>query len=217
MSVQVKICGITEPVAMAAAVEGGARYVGLVFYPRSPRCVTVPTAAELARMAPTGMRLVGLFVDPDDALLRQVVGSVPLDLIQLHGEETPARVKAVRDSFAIEVMKAVKVADGADLDAAAAYEDVADRLLFDAKPPKNVAALPGGNGLSFDWSLLAGRSWRRPWMLSGGLTPETVADAVRATGAPAVDVSSGVEDRPGHKDPARILAFLRAARGATPG
>jgi len=213
MPIQTKICGINHPDAMEAAVQGGARYVGLVFYERSPRHVPGPTAAQLARLVPTGVRVVGLFVEPDEEYLEHIVTSVPLDMIQLHGEETPGRVAEIRDRYSIEVMKAVKVADAADLDLAASYQDVADRLLFDAKPPKNVAALPGGNGLSFDWTLLAGRTWTRPWMLSGGLTADNLAEAVRATGATAVDVSSGVEDRPGHKDPAKVRDFLRIAAG----
>ncbi|WP_119679539.1 phosphoribosylanthranilate isomerase [Indioceanicola profundi] len=211
MATQVKICGINHPDAMQAAVEGGARYVGLVFYERSPRHVPGPLAAQLARLAPTGVRVVGLFVDPDDRYLDQIVTTVPLDMIQLHGEETPARVAEIRKRYNIEVMKAVKVGEAADLDRAAAYLDSADRLLFDAKPPKNVAALPGGNGLSFDWTLLAGRSWAKPWMLSGGLNPDNVAEGVRLTGAASVDVSSGVESRPGSKSPEKIRDFLKAA------
>lgn len=212
MGVQVKICGINSPEAMTAAVEGGARYVGLVFYERSPRYVPPETAAQLSRLAPTGVRVVGLFVEPDDLFLERIVTAVPLDMIQLHGEEEPGRVAEIRAAYSIEVMKAVKVADAADLDRAASYEPVADRLLFDAKPPKGVASLPGGNGLSFDWSLLRGRAWSRPWMLSGGLSAGNLADAVRETGATAVDVSSGVEDRPGHKSPARITDFLKRAQ-----
>ncbi len=213
MAVQVKICGINHPDAMMAAVEGGARYVGLVFYDRSPRYVPPETAAQLSRLAPTGVRVVGLFVEPDDLFLERIVTAVPLDMIQLHGEEEPGRVAEIRAAYNIEVMKAVKVADAADLDRAAAYGPVADRLLFDAKPPKGVASLPGGNGLSFDWSLLRGRRWDRPWMLSGGLNADNLADAVRETGATAVDVSSGVEDRPGHKSPAKIRDFLALAQG----
>lgn len=187
--------------------------MGLVFYERSPRYVPPETAAQLARLAPTGVRVVGLFVEPDDLFLERVVTSVPLDMLQLHGEEEPGRVAEIRAAYSIETMKAVKVSDAADLDAARRYEAVADRLLFDAKPPKGVAALPGGNGLSFDWTLLHGRSWVRPWMLSGGLTTDNLAEAVRTTGASAVDVSSGVEDRPGHKVPAKIRAFLDVANG----
>lgn len=212
MGVQVKICGINDPGAMTAAVAGGARYIGLVFYDRSPRYVPPETAAQLSRLAPTGVRVVGLFVEPDDLFLERVVTAVPLDMIQLHGEEEPGRVAEIRAAYGIEVMKAVKVADAADLDRAAAYVPVADRLLFDAKPPRGVASLPGGNGLSFDWTLLHGRSWERPWMLSGGLSADNLAEAVRRTGATAVDVSSGVEDRPGHKDPAKIADFLKRAQ-----
>lgn len=212
MGVQVKICGINDPEAMNAAVAGGARYIGLVFYDRSPRYVPPETAAQLSRLAPTGVRVVGLFVEPDDLFLERVVTAVPLDMIQLHGEEEPGRVAEIRAAYGIEVMKAVKVAEAADLDRAAAYVPVADRLLFDAKPPRGVASLPGGNGLSFDWTLLHGRAWDRPWMLSGGLSAGNLAEAVRQTGATAVDVSSGVEDRPGHKDPAKIAAFLKRAQ-----
>jgi len=213
MAIQVKVCGINHPEAMDAAVAGGARYVGLVFYERSPRYVPAPTAAQLARLAPTGVRVVGLFVEPDDLFLERIVTSVPLDMIQLHGEETPGRVAEIRRTYSIETLKAVKVAGPEDLDLAETYQDAADRLLFDAKPPRGVAALPGGNGLSFDWSLLTGRNWRRPWMLSGGLTTANLAEAVAATGARTVDVSSGVEDRPGHKDPAKIREFLALAQG----
>lgn len=208
--VKAKICGISTPETMQAALDGGARWVGLVFFPKSPRNVSIATAAELSRMVGTGTRVVGLFVDPTDALLDDVTGQVPLDLIQLHGGETPERVAAIRARFNLPVMKAVKVGEPADLDAAATYEPVADMLLFDAKPPKG-AVLPGGNGVSFDWSLLAGRVWGKPWMLSGGLDPANVAQAIRATGATSVDVSSGVEDAPGRKNPDLIRAFLRAA------
>ena len=211
MSLDVKICGISRPDAMAAAVTAGARFIGLNFYPPSPRAVTPQVAAQLARLAPTGVRAVGLFVDADDETLNEVVAHVPLDMLQLHGSETPERVAAVADRFAMPVMKAIRVAEAADLAAAAPYEAVADWLLFDAKPPANVRALPGGNGIPFDWSLLAGRTWSRPWMLSGGLTADNLAEAVAATGAAVVDVSSGVEDRPGHKPPERVRAFLEAA------
>lgn len=211
MTVQVKICGINDPEALRAAVEGGARYVGLVFYPRSPRAVAPALAAQLARQVPTWVRTVGLFVDPDDTLLEHVVTQVPLDLVQLHGAETPARVAEIQATYHIPVIKAIKVATVEDLDGAAAYQETAGMLLFDAKPPDKVAALPGGNGISFDWTLLAGRSWSRPWMLSGGLSADNLAEAVARSGARIVDVSSGVEDRPGHKDPARIRTFLETA------
>ena len=213
MTVQVKICGISEPETLRAAIEGGARWIGLVFYPASPRYVAPAMAAELARMVPTAVRTVGLFVDPDDDFLEHVVSQVPFDMLQLHGKETPQRVAAVKAAFSIPVMKAIKVGGPEDLERAAEHAQVCDRLLFDAKPPAKVAALPGGNGIAFDWTLLTGRSWSKPWMLSGGLNAGNVADAVHTTGASSVDVSSGVEDRPGHKDPALIRAFLKTVAG----
>lgn len=213
MPVSVKICGLTEPQSLHAAVSGGARYVGFVFYPPSPRSIAPSMAAELARLVPTGVRTVGLFVDPDDDFLEHVVTQVPFDLIQLHGKETPRRIAEVKAAFNIPVMKAIKVGGPEDLAAASEAAEVADRLLFDAKPPAKVSALPGGNGIAFDWTLLAGRSWPKPWMLSGGLKPENAAEAVRTTGATALDVSSGVEDRPGHKDPALIRRFLDSVAG----
>lgn len=213
MTVAAKICGLTEPESLRAAVAGGARYVGFVFYPRSPRAIAPPMAAELARLLPTGVRSVGLFVDPDDEFLEHVTGQVPLDLIQLHGSETPRRIAEIKGRYALPVMKAIRVGGPEDLTSALEAAEVADRLLFDAKPPAKVSALPGGNGIAFDWTILAGRSWPRPWMLSGGLTADNVAEAVRVTGATEVDVSSGVEDRPGHKDPALVRAFLSTVTG----
>ncbi|PGH52870.1 phosphoribosylanthranilate isomerase [Azospirillum palustre] len=213
MTVAAKICGLTEPESLRAAVAGGARYVGFVFYPRSPRAIAPAMAAELARLLPTGVRSVGLFVDPDDEFLEHVTGQVPLDLIQLHGAETPRRIAEIKARYALPVMKAIRIGGPEDLTLALEAAEVADRLLFDAKPPAKVSALPGGNGIAFDWTILAGRSWPRPWMLSGGLTVDNVAEAVRVTGATEVDVSSGVEDRPGHKDPALVRAFLSAVTG----
>jgi len=213
MPIQVKICGINHPEALTAALAGGVRYVGFVFYPRSPRYVVPAMAAELARMVPTGVRTVGLFVSPSDAVLDDVVGQVPLDCLQLHDDDPPERLRAIRQRFALPVIKAFRVGAPADLERVDGYLGIADVLLFDARPPADPAALPGGNGLAFDWRLLAGRSWPRPWMLSGGLTPENLGEAVAATGARLVDVSSGVEDRPGHKDPERIRAFLATAAG----
>lgn len=213
MPVSVKICGLTEPVSLQAAVAGGARYVGFVFYPPSPRSIAPSMAAELARLVPTGVRTVGLFVDPENDFLEHVVSQVPFDLIQLHGKETPRRIAEVKAAFNIPVMKAIKVGGPEDLAAALEAAEVADRLLFDAKPPAKVSALPGGNGIAFDWTLLAGRNWPKPWMLSGGLKPENAAEAARTTGATALDVSSGVEDRPGHKDPELIRRFLDSVGG----
>lgn len=215
MSAEAKICGINTPDAMSAAVDGGADYVGLVFYEPSPRYVTPEAAAELAALVPDGIVRTGLYVDAPDELYEATVRSADLGLLQLHGNETPARVRELRARYGVPVMKVIKVSEADDLAAADAYFDVADRILFDAKPPKSMKnALPGGNALSFDWTLLAGRSWPLPWMLSGGLTPENVRTAIEVTGAPAVDVSSGVEDTPGTKNPAKIRAFLDAVRQA---
>lgn len=213
MTIAAKICGLSDAETLRAAVEAGAALVGFVFYPPSPRAVTPAQAKALAADVPAGVQKVGLFVDPDDALLDEVLAAVSLDLLQLHGQERPERVAEIAKRTGVPVMKVIKVAERADIEAAHAYEDVADRLLFDAKAPKTMAdALPGGNGLVFDWNLLGGKSWRRPWMLSGGLDAGNVADAVRISGAPAVDVSSGVETAPGAKDPAAIKAFLDAVK-----
>lgn len=207
---QVKICGLRRPEHIEAAADAGARYVGLVFFPKSPRAVSVDEAARLVSHVPVGVATVGLFVDPDDDLLDEVLGKVPLDVIQLHGSESPDRVAGIKALTGLPVMKAVGLSDPSDLPALTDYGLVADMLLVDAKPPRD-AGLPGGNGLSFDWRLLVGRKWLRPWMLAGGLTTQNVAEAVRLTGAPAVDVSSGVETEPGVKDEALIRAFISAA------
>ncbi|MRX50268.1 phosphoribosylanthranilate isomerase [Paracoccus sp. S-4012] len=205
----IKICGLSRPGEVAAALDAGAGYLGFVFFPRSPRAVSPDRAAELTAAVPPGRARVGLFVNPDDAMLDSVLATVPLDIIQLHGAETPARVAEVRARTGLPVMKAVGVAGTEDLDALWNYGLAADLLLVDAKPPRD-AVLPGGNGLSFDWRLLAGRRLLKPWFLAGGLTPDNVAEAVRLTFAPAVDVSSGVESAPGVKDEALIRAFCAA-------
>jgi phosphoribosylanthranilate isomerase len=213
ISVAAKICGLKEPAAIHAAVRGGASYVGLVFYPPSPRAVTPVLARALAALVPPAVKKTGLFVDPDDDFLVTVLAEVTLDLIQLHGGESPERVSSIKASTKLPVLKAIKVAKGADMDTAKDYDGVADMLLFDAKAPDDMAdALPGGNALVFDWGLLKGRLWRRPWMLSGGLDADNVAQAVTISGARAVDVSSGVESARGVKDPAAIKAFLDAVR-----
>lgn len=204
-----KICGINDAAAMQAAAEAGAELVGFVFFPPSPRAVT---PAEAAAIAQPGPGKVGLFVDPTDADVAAVLAALPLDIIQLHGEETPARCAAVRARFGLPVMKALGIASAADLDALADYAPVVDRFLLDAKAPPG-APLPGGNAAPFDWTLTAGRIIPRPWLLAGGLTPENVAQAIAASGAPGVDVSSGVERARGVKDPVRIAAFVAAARG----
>lgn len=209
----VKICGLTTPDDVDAAVQAGARYLGFVFFAKSPRAVTTDSAAALALRVPPGVMRVGLFVNADDDFLASVLDHVALDMIQMHGTESPARVAAVKARFGLPVMKAVGVSSPQDLDALWDYGLVADQLLVDAKPPKE-AALPGGNGVAFDWRLLVGRKWLKPWMLAGGLTPDNVAQAIRLTAAQAVDVSSGVERAPGVKDPALIRAFVAAASGA---
>ena len=215
MTADVKICGIGDVPALDAAIEGGARYVGFVFFPASPRYVTPDRAAALAARLPDDVIAVALAVDPDDALIADLDAVTGIGMYQLHGDEAPARVRAVRERTGKPVMKAVKVAGRADLDAADAYLDAADMLLFDAKAPADMTgALPGGNALAFDWTILGGRRWPLPWMLSGGLDPDNVAEAIRISGAPAVDVSSGVESAPGVKDPGRIRAFLAAVRAA---
>jgi phosphoribosylanthranilate isomerase len=182
-----------------------------VFYPPSPRALTPDIARDLSRLLPTGVRAVGLFVDAGDAEIGAVTGRVPLDMLQLHGEETPRRIAEIRARFALPVMKAIRVATADDLAPLPDYEAAADWILFDAKPPRNVTALPGGTGIAFDWQLLRTVSVRKPWMLSGGLTAANLAEAVALTGAKMVDVSSGVEDRPGAKSVARIREFLAAA------
>jgi phosphoribosylanthranilate isomerase len=211
MAVAVKICGLNDPAATAAAIEGGARYLGFVFYPASPRAVTPELAADLAACAPPDRTLVGVFVDPDDALLERVLKRVPLHALQLHGAESPERVQAIRARTGRIMIKALAMADAKDLAAIPGYVEVADMILFDARPPKEPGRLPGGNGLSFDWRLLQDLRLERPWLLSGGLSVENLAAAVTLCRPPTVDVSSGVERRPGHKGPAKIRQFLELA------
>jgi phosphoribosylanthranilate isomerase len=212
MSVAAKLCGLSTETAVTAAVAGGAAYLGFVFYPPSPRAVTAERAASVSAAVPEGIARVGLFVDADDDAIAAVLARAPIDLMQFHGGESPERVADAKTRFGRPVMKTIAIAGPEDVLAAARYEEVADLLLFDAKPPRRPEALPGGNGLAFDWGLIAGRSWRCPWMLSGGLTAELLPEAVRISGAAAVDVSSGVESRPGEKDLDKIGAFLAAAR-----
>jgi phosphoribosylanthranilate isomerase len=210
MSIEVKICGLNQPSAVAAAIAGGASSVGFVFFPRSPRYVDPATAASLASLVPKGVLRVGLVVDAETDILQKILTIVPLDMLQLHGAEPPSRVAEIRERFRLPVMKAIAVTDEADFDVVPEYEGVADRLLFDARPPAD-ATRPGGNARSFDWRLLHGRSFRLPWLLAGGLDVGNVAEAVRCSGAAKVDVSSGVEDAPGHKSVEKILAFLAVA------
>jgi phosphoribosylanthranilate isomerase len=212
LSVDVKICGVNTPESLRVAADERARSVGFVFHPRSPRAVTPGIAADLSRLLPTTTGAVGLFVDAPDDFVAEVVKRTPLNLLQLHGEETPRRVAEIRARFGIPVMKAIRIATAADLAVLGAYESAADWILFDAKPPPGVTALPGGAGIAFDWRLLRGVRPAKPWMLAGGLTAANLADAVAASGARAVDVSSGVEERPGVKSAERIREFMAAAR-----
>jgi phosphoribosylanthranilate isomerase len=212
MAVAVKICGLNDPAATTAAVEGGARYLGFVFYPPSPRAVTPELAADLAACAPPDRTLVGVFVDPDDALLERVLKRVPLHALQLHGAETPKRVRAIRARTGRIVIKALPVAEPEDLAAVPDHAELADMILFDARAPKQPGRLPGGNGLAFDWRLLQELRLQRPWLLSGGLSVANLEAAIALCRPPAVDVSSGVERRPGQKDPDKVRQFLDLAR-----
>ena len=211
--VEVKICGIKDLAAMDAALDAGADLVGLVFFPPSPRALTPPSAAKLAARARGRALVTALVVDADDGLFAEIDEHVKPDLLQLHGVESPARVSALKARFGRPVMKAIPVAEAADLRIVSDYEAVADRILFDARPPKE-ANRPGGHGRAFDWTLLARLSRKKPMMLSGGLTPDNVADAIRIVRPDAVDVSSGVERAPGEKDLAKIASFVKNARAA---
>ena len=212
-SVRVKICGLSTPETVKAAVEAGADYLGFVFFAKSPRNITPEKAAELAKLVPPHVLKVALTVDADDAALDRIVAALKPDMLQLHGHESPDRLVELKSRFGLTLMKAISVAEPEDLERSDIYRDSADLLLFDAKPPKSMQnALPGGNGLVFDWSLIAGHRPETPWMLSGGLTAENVGEAIRISGAEAVDVSSGVEDAPGRKNPKLIAEFIRAAR-----
>jgi len=210
--IKVKICGLSSPESVQAAVTAGADFAGFVFFARSPRAVTAAQAAQLARGVPAGVGKVGLFADANDAAIAAVLAEAQLDYLQVHGAETPERVGQIRARFGLPVIKAVAIAEAADIGRAQGYEAVSDILLFDAKPPLAQDALPGGNGLVFDWTLIAERKWTRPWMLSGGLDAENLAEGVRISGATMVDVSSGVESAPGIKDLAKIRRFIEAAK-----
>lgn len=215
MTVRAKICGLNDPTAVEAAVEGGAAFVGFVFYPPSPRAVTADRAAELAAHVPAAVGKVGLFVNAGDDEIDAVLAMTPLDMLQLHGSESPERVAELRRRTGLKVMKVFKLAGPEDLEPVPAWYDVADWLMFDAKPPKDMKnALPGGNALAFDWLLLKDWEFPLPWMLAGGLHAGNVAEAVRLSGARYVDTSSGVEDKPGVKNPDRIRDFLKAVAAA---
>lgn len=211
MPAKVKICGLSTPETMAAALEAGADYIGLVLFPKSPRNVSLEQARLLASQASGRAEVVVLIVDPDDALIGRVASEIGPDIIQLHGSETPDRVRDIGQRTGARTMKAISVSTQEDAVRALDYLGSADLILFDAKPPKG-AVLPGGNGLAFDWRALASVAGEVDFMLSGGLNPDNIGEAIRVTGAPAVDVSSGVESAPGRKDPKLIKSFIEAAR-----
>ncbi|MBL6598672.1 MAG: phosphoribosylanthranilate isomerase [Alphaproteobacteria bacterium] len=212
--VEVKICGLNTSEAVAAAHAGGASHIGFIFYPPSPRAVSPERAGEIAKSAPPTVARVAVFVDPTDAEIEAVVAALAPTMLQLHGSETPERVREVKQRFGLAVMKAIRVSTVEDIQAATVYDGIADALLFDAKPPKNAEGmLPGGNGLAFDWTLLATYKGKTPWFLSGGLDMNNLAQAMEISGAQAIDLSSGVEDRPGVKNVEKIGAFLRAVKG----
>jgi len=208
-----KICGLTTPETVSAALAGGAAYLGFVFFDKSPRAIAPDAAARLAAPARGRTRIVAVTVDPDDALLKEITAALRPDFIQLHGRETPARVREVAMRTGAGSIKVISVSGPEDLGRLGEFEAVADHLMLDAKTPPG-SPTPGGQGASFDWGLTAGRRFARPWLLAGGLDPWNVVDAVRTSGAPIADVSSGVERGPGLKDPALIEAFLRAAARA---
>ena len=210
--IKVKICGVTRIADIESAVEAGAAYLGFVFYPKSPRHLDPAQARQLAKSVPTGTRIVAVTVNGDDFALDRIMDEVPVDMIQLHGAESPQRVEEIRNRFGKPVMKAVGLREPSDVDQIANYLSVADQLLIDAKAPSG-RELPGGNGLAFDWRLIAGVDWKIPWMLAGGLDPHNVGMAIRSSNARQVDVSSGVESKPGQKDARKISNFIKAARG----
>ena len=211
---RVKICGLTTLETLSASVASGASYVGFVFFEKSPRHLTIKQASIMAESVPTGICKTALVVDPTDQELDTLLGAVPIDMIQLHGHETVERVSEVKQRFGLPVMKAVGISDETDLNQLNEYSRVSDQILVDAKPPKD-ANIPGGNGLAFDWRLIAGRRWPTPWMLAGGLTNKNVAEAARLTGARQFDVSSGVETLTGVKDIQLISDFIQATNGDT--
>lgn len=210
--IKVKICGLTDPADIPAAILAGASYLGFNFFPKSPRYIDLEAAAFMAASVPVGVAKVGLTVDADDTELDLLTSTVPLDFLQLHGKESPARVSEVKARYGLPVIKVVGISGPEDVTQIDFYAKVADQILVDAKPPKG-ADRPGGNAVAFDWKLIANRRWPVPWMLAGGLTPDNVAEAIRLTGARQVDVASGVESAPGIKDADRMRAFVAAARG----
>ena len=213
MGVGTKICGLSTPETVAAALESGAGFLGFMFFANSPRNISPDAAAHLARPARSKAKIVAVTVDPDDALVEHIMGSLRPDLIQLHGRETPARAREIAKRSGVGVIKALSVSEPQDVDRAIEYQEVVEHLMFDARPPPG-SNRPGGVGVPIDASLLTGRRFSRPWFLAGGLDPWNVAEAIAVSGAPLVDVSSGVERGPGLKDPALIRTFLEAVRRA---
>ncbi len=211
----VKICGVKTKDVVETAVNGGASYVGFVHVANSPRYISPEPAAALRGLLPSAIKAVSVVVDADDAMLKDIIMYLMPDFLQLHGNETPERVREIRGKFGIKVIKAIPVASAEDVAKVHAYADMSDMLMFDAKAPKD-AALPGGNGVSFDWNLLKAARINKPWILSGGLTPENIKEAVHVSGAVTVDVSSGVESVPGVKNIAKITAFMNAAKNSAP-
>ena len=207
----VKICGLTSPEAIKGAAQAGATYGGLVFYEKSPRHLSLVKAREVALAAPPGFAKVALVVNPQDAFLEEMLSQVPIDILQLHGAEQPQRVQQIKQSTGLPIMKALGIATAQDLHEIDRYAEICDQLLIDAKPAPG-AKLPGGNGLAFDWQLLENHTWKIPWMLAGGLTPDNVAKAIRVTQARQIDVSSGVERAPGLKDMDKMRNFVVQAR-----
>lgn len=215
MSTHVKTCGLSTDATVNAAICAGARYVGFVFFPPSPRNVSIEEARELAQKIDSHILKVGVFVNPDDELLSSVIENVGLDIIQLHGNESIERVRHIREKYSKLIMKAIAVSSKTDISIAREYEPNVDMLLFDAKAPTDRKdALPGGNGLMFDWKLIADEKWHVPWMLSGGLNATNVAEAIKISGARIVDVSSGLEIEPGNKDIGKIKEFIKVAQDA---
>ena len=208
---RVKICGLTSPEAIKGAAQAGATYGGLVFYEKSPRHLSLAKAREVALAAPPGFAKVALVVNPQDAFLEEMLSQVPIDILQLHGAEQPQRVQQIKQSTGLPIMKALGIATAQDLHEIDRYAEICDQLLIDAKPAPG-AKLPGGNGLAFDWQLLENHTWKIPWMLAGGLTPDNVAQAIRVTRARQIDVSSGVESAPGLKDIDKMRNFVAQAR-----
>lgn len=210
MAIDVKICGLSDEAAVAAAVEGGAAMVGFIFFPPSPRFITVERASELTKDIPRDVTRVGLVVDADDQWLASIASGAGIDMLQLHGQETPKRTCEIRQRFGLPIIKALPVQESVDVANASKFEGVVERLMFDAKPPEG-ASRPGGNARSFDWSLLSETKFNFPWILAGGLTVDNVGNAVKISGARTVDVSSGVEDTLGRKNLEKIRVFLAAS------